>query len=231
MKSLLVLLCSIALSVSAHEKASPSDRRIVIAIMTQPKSTLNNATFTEDEYVLDINRQYIEASGAEAVPLYYDISDKALYQLLNNVNGVHFTGGGLTLVDPATGARHPYFVTSQKIFEYAISRNDVGDHFVLSGICQGFELFSLIVSEKKDFLSEIEWEDVQRNVTWTEPSNQIRQFRNFDTQVVEAMASQEITFHFHTFGVTLADYNANYNMNSFFKYNAIDTKNGTDYII
>ena len=94
-------------------------RQIVIAILTQPKSDLNNATFTYDQYVLEINRLYIESSGAVAVPLYYDIKDEALYQLLENVNGVHFTGGGLTLIDPATGVKHPYYKTAEKIFSYA----------------------------------------------------------------------------------------------------------------
>jgi hypothetical protein len=50
--------------------------------------------------------------------------------------------------------------------------------------------------------------------------------------VVDAMSAQEITFHFHSFGVTLADYLANSQLNLFFKYNAIDYDvNGAPYII
>ncbi len=76
MKSLvIVLLCALTI---AHPKVSQEERQIVVAILTQPKSSLNS-NFSQDEYVLDINRQYIEASGAVAVPLYYDISDEDLF--------------------------------------------------------------------------------------------------------------------------------------------------------
>ncbi len=85
---------------------------------------MNNATFSHDQYVLEINRAFIEVTGAVAVPIYYDISDEKLYQLLSEINGVHFTGGGLLLIDPVTGEEHPYYKTAKKIFEYSIRQKD-----------------------------------------------------------------------------------------------------------
>ena len=71
--------------------------------MTQPISDRNRGNFTEDHYILQVNRMIVELSGAVAVPIYYDMNDTDLYPLLNKVNGVWFTGGGLTLVDRVTG--------------------------------------------------------------------------------------------------------------------------------
>ena len=62
----------------------------------------------------------VELSGAIAVPIYYDMPDADLYTLLGKINGVHFTGGGLLLIDRVTGEQHPYYKTARKIFDYSI---------------------------------------------------------------------------------------------------------------
>lgn len=85
---------------------------------------------------MQVNRMLIELSGAVAVPVYYDSTDEELYDLLGKINGVHFTGGGLTLVDRVTGVQHPYYVTSKKIFQYSIQQKDLHNiSFPLTGIC------------------------------------------------------------------------------------------------
>jgi len=50
----------------------------------------------------------VELGGAIPVPLSFTASDDELYSTLNKVNGVLFTGGGLTLVNNVTQEWHPY---------------------------------------------------------------------------------------------------------------------------
>ncbi len=56
-----------------------------------------------DEYVLAINYKFIALSGARPVFISYLSDDeedqKRLYQVLDSINGVLFTGGNLTLID------------------------------------------------------------------------------------------------------------------------------------
>ena len=50
--------------------------------------------------------------GLNAVRIPYNISDEDLYPLLDQINGVFFTGGGLDLYNYTTGVPHPYTVTA-----------------------------------------------------------------------------------------------------------------------
>ena len=46
-----------------------------------------------------------------------------LYKLLDKLDGVHFTGGGLDLYDFQKNQFHPYYLTARMIFNYATQRN------------------------------------------------------------------------------------------------------------
>jgi len=64
--------------------------------------------FDFDEYILGINYDFISLSGARPVYISYYLAEtdegrKRLYEILDQVNGVLFTGGNLTLVDSETG--------------------------------------------------------------------------------------------------------------------------------
>ena len=100
--------------------------------------------------MLKINKDFIEANRATAIPIQYDLPDSVLYPLLEMINGVHFTGGGLTLINPTTGEQHPYYQTAKKIFEYSkTQKTTYNKSFPLTGICQGFELLSFLASGDK----------------------------------------------------------------------------------
>jgi hypothetical protein len=78
--------------------------------MTQPKSKLNGNEFPTDQYVLENNREFIESSGmVKAMPIHYDTPEEVLYGILEKIDGVHFTGGGLNLYNFTTQLWHPYY--------------------------------------------------------------------------------------------------------------------------
>jgi len=49
---------------------------------------------------------FVEMGGCIAVPIYYDMRESELKKLLSKINGVLFTGGGLTLINQTTGEQH-----------------------------------------------------------------------------------------------------------------------------
>ena len=75
----------------------------LIAILTQPSKENIRQTFDYDEYVLAVNYKFIAMSGARPVYISYlsddEADEKRLFQILEQVNGVLFTGGNLTLID------------------------------------------------------------------------------------------------------------------------------------
>ena len=100
----------------------------LIAILSQPSSDSIRKTFNYDEYVLAINYKFIAMSGARPVFISYlsddEADEKRLYQILEQVNGVLFTGGNLTLIDQESGETHAYYRTAKKIVEYSIKVKD-----------------------------------------------------------------------------------------------------------
>ncbi len=75
----------------------------LIAILTQPTTENIRKTFDYDESVLAVNHKFIAMSGARPVYMSYmsdeEADDRRLYQILEQVNGVLFTGGNLTLIN------------------------------------------------------------------------------------------------------------------------------------
>jgi gamma-glutamyl-gamma-aminobutyrate hydrolase PuuD len=59
--------------------------------------------FPYDQYILEVNKIFVQQGGSIVVPIYYNIQDEHLNELLDNIDGVLFTGGGLELVNPVTG--------------------------------------------------------------------------------------------------------------------------------
>jgi hypothetical protein len=55
----------------------------VIGILTQPVADKNKPYFPYEQYVLDINKDFVQWGGSYAVPVPFDISDDELYGLLD----------------------------------------------------------------------------------------------------------------------------------------------------
>ena len=184
--------------------------------------------------MLSVNREFLEASGmVRAVPIYFDMPPEDLDALLEKLDGVHFTGGGLDLYNFTSETWHPYYVTAKRIFSYATSNlafanGTVHRQFLLTGICQGFEVLSILASgDKNDLLRALEYDNVLRPVFWEWASmddvkRNSRLFADFEPSLLLAMAEQEIAFHYHTYGVSYADYQTISALNNFFKVIATD---------
>ena len=159
------------------------------------------------EYIPASYVRYLTMAGAKVVPIVHNISDSELYKLLDKVNGVLFTGGGLTLVDPKTKEYHPYTKTSDKILNYAINRTDSGDYFPLIGICQGFQLLNILKSDDKlvlkDSPSMIKNDTLNPVIDNYESS---RIFKQMDSNAEWAFSKEIIVVNLHYFGIHLVDY-------------------------
>ena len=75
----------------------------MIGVLTQPPNGDNKGKFPSSHYILEINKQFVESSGmVKAVPIRYDIPSDQLYKMIDQLDGVHFTGGGLTFYNKTT---------------------------------------------------------------------------------------------------------------------------------
>ena len=72
----------------------------MIGILTQPVSKANRVLFDFDTYILEINDNFIRWAGSKTVAIPYNIPEEELAELLPQLNGALFTGGGLELITP-----------------------------------------------------------------------------------------------------------------------------------
>jgi len=130
-------------------------RRVRIGILTQPVSDKIEPDELKppDQYILDPLKSWLEASGAECVPLRYDLinTKDLLCETLDCVDGVLFTGGFLQIKNwnkmPTITSNYyncakeifrgmnasPFEILLSMFFLYCIKTN-----LPLLGICQGF---------------------------------------------------------------------------------------------
>lgn len=148
----------------------------------------------------------MEIAGAQVIPLIHDLTEEQLIPLLDKINGVLFTGGGLDLVDPKTGEYHIYTKTSEMILKYAINRTDQGDYFPLIGICQGFQLLNILRSKDRFVLKKspsLFKNDTINAFTTFEES---RWFKSLDENAEWQFSGHNLIVNLHNWGIHLSDY-------------------------
>ena len=84
-----------------------------------PKDGKFGKGFKYQHFIWEGNVNFIHYAGSWAVPIKYNIDDKDLYELLDSINGVFFTGGAMPLIDRESGEQSTYYKTAKKIFNYA----------------------------------------------------------------------------------------------------------------
>lgn len=99
----------------------------VIGILTQPTADTKMDNFNYKDYILEVNDRFIKWAGSRTVAIPYNIPEDQLMEVLSQINGVLFTGGGLDLIDPVTKHQHVYYKTAKKIFNYSKMMKDVNN--------------------------------------------------------------------------------------------------------
>ena len=125
--------------------------------------------------------------------------------VLDQINGVYFTGGGLDLIDKKTGKPHQYYKTAKIIYQYAKDVKDKRkEEFPLLGICQGQQLFSILNNDDKDLLEKITYNSVVRKIHWEDRESKL--FKTFNHDLKDYMENEPSVFHYHSYGVNMESY-------------------------
>ncbi|WJX67713.1 Gamma-glutamyl hydrolase 2 [Trifolium repens] len=184
----------------------------VIGILSHPgdgaSGRLSNAT--DASYIAASYVKFVEAAGARVVPLIYTEPWKKLLEKLELVNGVLFTGGwakdGL------------YFETVERIFKKALEKNDAGNYFPLYGVCLGFELITMIVSEDNNILEELEARDQASSLQFVENAHlEGSVFQRFPPDLLKKLTTDCLVMQNHRYGISPAKLLGNEKLSSFFE--------------
>lgn len=117
------------------------NNEVIIGIMSVPLSkTIKDTKFSS--YIPNSYIKWIEMTGANVVPILYNINDTKLYDILKQINGVIFPGGSIDRVSNDNFKK--YIKTYKLIFNYAKTQTKNGNYYPLWATCLGFEFMVLM---------------------------------------------------------------------------------------
>lgn len=206
--AVVVVAAAVATAVAAGEGTD----RPVIAVVSLPydDNDVSKGSSIPGAYV-----GFLESAGARVVPLLYDLPAAAQDALLGAVNGVLFTGGGLSLA-----ADTRYYQTAERIFARATKLWETArEPLPLWGTCMGFQLLCILASGgNHSVLSEHAYDST--DVAWplvltpaaatsflfapTAPT-----LRGTAADIRAAATKRNVTFNWHHDGVAPAVWDAN----------------------
>ena len=165
----------------------------------------------KQSYIVASYVKYIESAGARVIPIPTNIERNKVEELFSCVNGLLIPGGAAKLPTST-------FFTNAKIFyDLAIKANQKGDHFPIWGTCLGFETLSIIAAGTKEVLASCDVRDVALPLTFTPEAAESRLFRDMPSTLHTAISSEDVTYHFHKFGLKPDVFNSNDDLRIFFK--------------
>ncbi|XP_062169098.1 gamma-glutamyl hydrolase 2-like [Alnus glutinosa] len=186
--------------------------RPVIGILSHPgdgaSGRLSNAT--NASYIAASYVKFVESAGARVIPLIYNEPPEILFEKLNLVNGVLFTGGWAK-----TGL---YYKVVEAIFKRILAKNDAGDHFPLYAICLGFELVTMIISKDRYILEAFNATDQASTLQFMENSHiEGTVFQRFPPDLLKKLSTDCLVMQNHRYGISPERFQENQNLSSFFK--------------
>ncbi|WCJ32297.1 Gamma-glutamyl hydrolase [Euphorbia peplus] len=214
-----ILLPSSSSSQLQHDsspKCSAPDAKLnyrpVIGILTHPgdgaSGRLNNAT--NASYIAASYVKFVESAGARVIPLIYNEPAEVLFEKLNLVNGVLFTGGW--------AKNGLYYDTVKAVFKQVLAKNDAGYHFPLYAICLGFELLTMIISEDTSILESFNAADQASTLQFMENINiEGTVFQRFPPDLLRKLSTDCLVMQNHHYGISPKRLQENQDLSGFFK--------------
>lgn len=184
----------------------------VIGILSHPgdgaSGRLNNAT--NASYIAASYVKFVESAGARVIPLIYNEPPEILFEKLELVNGVLFTGGWAK-----SGL---YYDIVQRVFKKVLEKNDAGEYFPLYAICLGFELLAMTISKDRNILEEFSAVDQASTLQFMENINiEGTVFQRFPSDLLKKLSTDCLVMQNHRYGISLKRLQENPDLSSFFK--------------
>lgn len=192
------------------------NQRPIIGIYTQsdeddePRVTSSAAfqTYIAASYV-----KFVEMSGAQVVPILAYSSQSQIASLLPKLNGVLFPGGGVEF-----DIKNRWTSNANYIFQYAIRQNDAGNVFPIWGTCLGHQLLSFLTNNFSSPLSAVRGETAVMNTIKFASADKGTLFSDMSQKLTTKITSgQGIAYFNHHWAISRSTFDANKNLNSFWK--------------
>jgi len=151
---------------------------------------------------------WVRLSGAVPIVIPYHIPSIQLHKIMNDVDGLVFTGGDIESSKYSKSQYTTYLRTIQKCIQKAKEYNDNGVYYPLWGICLGFEL--LILLEEADDISTL-FQNVEVREHYSSSSLQFTSARStltsyFTAAEIRRFKKTQCVIHRHTYSFKKKEY-------------------------
>ena len=175
---------------------------------------LTNGTSYPISYVL-----WLQGFGAEVMAVHQWYTYEELREILDNLDGVLFLGGGRDFNLSANWERKAIYILNYAL-DYSLP---------VWGTCQGFQLVSVLLSHNLSLLRNYEYDDSNRlhNMNFTKEAGDSRVLSLFNSENLDILHNQNSTIYNHHDGVFPSDFYSNVNITKIMRIisNSKDAKN------
>jgi len=142
----------------------------------------------------------MEMAGARVAPIPSNVTDKQLEYIFNSTNGLLFPGGETNLEDSG------YFKMTKKLYDMSVKSNANGNFHPILGICRGMQ--ALIVHTQGDItpLKLTDSRNYTTSLKFTPEAKKSVTFGSLAESSYKDAEEQNITAHFHKYGVNPKDF-------------------------
>lgn len=208
-----LLLASCLALVSARGGATLNPRPVIgIFTLANSDNPTETGSIIPAAYV-----KWLEQGGARVAVIPFNAPRNVLDQLFDGINGLLYTGGGLSLdVDTV------FFQNALYLFNKAKAVNDAGDVFPIWGSCQGFQMMHLLAARPRnhnDILKCLKYDstNIALPLDFTEEAVDSQLFGpmrklpayvdgSSSLSMYDVIATENITMNLHNCGVDPRDF-------------------------
>eukprot|EP01083_Nonionella_stella_P160721 525639_1 len=202
MRTLVPLLSLIVITISSD---APLIGILTIPCVSEPSYCSDNDNATSFFYASYV--KWIEAGGGRVVPIQSDMAHDKVRNLLSQLNGVLFTGGGASF-NISTSI---YFQQVANIMHYLLqfSSTNQGKAIPLWATCLGFEAISVYIANDHSILTSKYAEDMALPIQFTSNALTSTMFgidhetmeQEYVQSVYAKLSTENLTINFHKYGV------------------------------
>jgi len=181
----------------------------------------------KESYIAASYVKFVESGGARAVPLIYNEPEEVLKKKFASINGILFPGGGNSL-----DADSPFFLTARKLFNWAIEANDNGDYFPVYGVCLGFELLGILVSQNHNIMEPFQAHNIPGPLLFVDDSAKGRSFfQGISPTLIDKLDTQNLAMQNHQWGFSPELWKSTKSLDDFFEILTVTPdRNGKLYV-
>lgn len=146
---------------------------------------------------------WIYSAGARVAVIPFDAPFDVLDTILDSVNGVLLTGGGLEA--DVLNLTSTYMAAAAYIVNKAKAKTDAGVFFPVHGTCQGFQVLCILAAGDPSVLQEGAYDSedlpLPLDFNWTQAYASRAWGRDAPADVLLTLSTQPVTINFHRDGV------------------------------